>query len=117
MVGHILLTQVWIENQQTQVASLALAPVSVLPKYQGQGIGSALIQKAHSVAKELEYKSVILLGHTGYYERFGYRPASTYGIELPFEAPLENCMAVELEKDALKEVSGMVEYAKEFYEK
>jgi len=45
---------------------LALAPVSVLPKYHRQGIGAKLIEYAHKVAKELGYKSIVLLGHENY---------------------------------------------------
>lgn len=34
------------------IASLALAPVSVLPDYQNQGIGQSLIQKALNIATD-----------------------------------------------------------------
>jgi len=116
IVGHILLTKLKIKNDQNQFDSLALAPVSVLPKYQGNGIGGMLIEKAHQTAKELGYQSIVLLGHEKYYPRFGYQQADKFGIELPFEAPKENCMVIELIEDGLKGVSGTVEYPKEFNE-
>lgn len=106
IVGHILLTQIKIGD----VTSLALAPVSVLPKYQGKGIGSKLIVEAHNKARELGYQSIILLGHKNYYPRFGYVAAETYGIKLPFDVPSEYVMAIELTPNALKDVSGIVEY-------
>ena len=116
IVGHILLTKLKIKNGQKQFDSLALAPVSVLPEYQGKGIGGKLILESHKKAKELRYKSIVLLGHDKYYPRFGYEQADKYGIELPFEVPKENCMIIELVENGLKGVSGMVEYPKEFNE-
>ena len=116
IVGHILLTKLKIKNGQKEFDSLALAPVSVLPEYQGNGIGGMLIKEAHKKAKELGYQSVILLGHEKYYPKFGYKQADKFGIELPFEVPKENCMAIELIENGLKEINGIVEYPKEFSE-
>ena len=96
--------------------SLALAPVSVLPSHQHKGIGGQLILKAHEIAKELGYESIILLGHPDYYPRFGYRKTSDFDIKLPFEVSEEHCMAIELIDGTLNEVSGIVEYSKPFYE-
>jgi predicted N-acetyltransferase YhbS len=115
-VGHILLTKLKIKNETTEFDALALAPVSVLPEFQGKGIGGKLILESHKKAKELGYKSIVLLGYEKYYPRFGYQNADKYGIELPFEVPKENCMVIELVENGLKGVSGMVEYPKEFYE-
>lgn len=114
IVGHILFTRLQIKEDWQSFDSLALAPVSVHPKHQNKGIGGALIRQGHGKAIELGFQSVILLGHAEYYPRFGYQRADLYNIGLPFEVPLENCMAIELKKGALKEVSGMVEYPKEF---
>ena len=116
IVGHILLTKLKIKNGQDTFDSLALAPVSVLPEFQGKGIGGKLIIKSHKTAKELGYKSIILLGHEKYYPKFGYKQADRFDIELPFEVPKENCMAIELVENGLNEVSGIVEYPKEFNE-
>ncbi|MCF2875810.1 MULTISPECIES: GNAT family N-acetyltransferase [unclassified Tenacibaculum] len=116
IVGHILITKLKIKNALNEFESLALAPVSVLPTYQKRGIGGKLIIEAHQKATGLGYKSIVLLGHENYYPRFGYKQASEYGIELPFEVPKENCMVIELVEDGLKGVSGTVEYPKEFNE-
>jgi predicted N-acetyltransferase YhbS len=116
IVGHILLTKIKIKNNQHTFRSLALAPISILPEYQNQGFGGKLIEFAHKKAKSLGYGSVILLGHKGYYPKFGYQQADMFGITLPFDVPKENCMAIELIKNGLKDVYGMVVYPKEFYE-
>lgn len=116
VVGHILLTPISIKGETLSTPSLALAPVSVAPEWQGRGIGGVLIKAAHDRARELGHQSVILLGHAAYYPRFGYRPTHEYGIQLPFPAPLENCMVLELEQGTLAGVNGMVEYPPEFME-
>lgn len=115
VVGQILLTKVCVKDKEKKYDSLALAPVSVAPEYQHQGIGGMLISKAHTEAQRLGFSSVILLGHAEYYPRFGYRPASLYGIYLPFEVPDDNCMAIELKEKALESVSGVVEYPRAFF--
>lgn len=114
IIGHVLITKIKIINDANSFESLALAPVSVKPAYQNKGIGGQLILTAHAKAMALGYTSIVILGHEDYYPRFGYERASKFDIELPFEAPDENCMAIELVEGSLKEVNGMVEYAKEF---
>ena len=114
IIGHILLTKLKIKNEQEEFDSLSLAPISVLPEYQGKGVGGTLIKEAHKKARELGFKSIILLGHEKYYPKFGYERADKFGIELPFEVPKENCMAIELIENGLQGISGTVEYPKEF---
>ena len=55
-----------------------------------------LVREGHRRAAELGYGAAVVLGHEGYYPRFGYRRASLYGIRFPFDAPDECCMAAEL---------------------
>jgi predicted N-acetyltransferase YhbS len=115
-VGYILLTKIKIINQQTTSDSLALAPVAVMPEYQGKGIGGMLIRQAHQTAKEPGHRSIVLLGHEDYYPRFGYKQAHLFGMQLPFDVPKQNCMVIELVENGLAGVTGMVEYPKEFFE-
>ena len=115
IIGHILLTKIQIKNTQNTFDSFALAPVSVHPVYQRKGVGAKLIKQAHKSATALGYKAIILIGHQDYYPRFSYLPAHTFGIELPFKIPPENCMAIELVENGLKGVTGRVEYPAEFF--
>lgn len=116
IVGHILFTKLKVVNDSDSFESLALAPVSVLPEFQGKGIGSKLILYGHEIAKGLDYKSVILLGHQNYYPRFGYKLCDKYNIKMPFDVPTENCMVIALTEDGSKDVSGEVVYPKAFFE-
>ena len=109
VVGHILFTKIKIGKYE----ELALAPLGVLPEYQRQGIGSALIKQGHKIAKKLGYHYSIVLGSDKYYPRFGYIPAKEYGILAPFDVPDENFMAIKL-NDTNEIIKGTVKYAKEF---
>jgi predicted N-acetyltransferase YhbS len=117
VVGHILFTKIKIIGEDgNEHESLALAPMAVTPKYQKSGIGSQLIRAGLDKARELNFKSVIVLGHEKYYPKFGFEPASKWKITSPYDVPDEVFMAMELVKDGLKNVSGVVQYPKEFAE-
>lgn len=115
IVGHIMFTKLIIKSGENTYSSLALAPVSILPEYQNKGIGSKLIIEGLKIAKEIGFKSVIVLGHDKYYPRFGFKSASVWGIKAPFDVPDEAFMAVELEDGSLEKSSGKVAYSKEFF--
>lgn len=110
LVGYVLLTPISIKNQHTSAQSLALAPIAVLPPFQGKGIGKALIAGAHRSAVAQGYSSVVVLGNPSYYTRFGYVSTMEHNISLPFDAPASHCMIVELVKGALVDVHGEVVY-------
>jgi putative acetyltransferase len=116
VVGHILFSIVHIQSDAGRTPVLALAPMAVTPERQNEGIGSLLVREGLERCKALGYGAVILVGHANYYPRFGFTPAGERGIRLPFEAPDEAFMALELVPGALKGVTGMVEYPPEFNE-
>lgn len=92
---------------------LALAPLSILPSYQRQGIGLALMAQGHRIAKGLGFGYSVVLGHAGYYPKAGYCPASQLGIKAPFDVPDENFMALKLDPDA-GELHGVIRYDRAF---
>lgn len=116
MIGHILFYPVIIKSENTKYKSLALAPMSVIPKYQRKGVGTKLVIEGLNIATKLGYESVIVLGHSEYYPKFGFKPASKWNIKAPFEVPDNVFLALELKANSLKDKSGIVEYPKEFNE-
>lgn len=116
IVGHILVSKVKIKSENGEIEALSLAPVSVIPNFQNNGIGSALTMESHRRAKALGFQMILLVGHPAYYPRFGYERASKYGIKYPFDAPNEACMVIELQPDALQNVSGEVVFPKAFFQ-
>ncbi|KUG07205.1 GNAT family N-acetyltransferase [Solirubrum puertoriconensis] len=115
VVGHILFTIIKIEQPGREpITSLALAPMAVLPEWQGEGLGTQLVQRGLEQARALGYRSVIVLGHERYYPRFGFRPAQEWGLSAPFAVPAAAFMALELVTGGLAGVQGVVRYAPEF---
>jgi predicted N-acetyltransferase YhbS len=115
IVGHILFTKINIKDDKGNLnESLGLAPMAVRPELQKSGIGEQLIRKGFEVAKELGFKSVIVLGHEHYYPKFGFQPAEKWKIKAPFDVLSNVFMAIELATEGLKNISGTVVYPKEF---
>ena len=114
LVGHILLTKIKVIDGEKEYEGLALAPVSVLPKYQTRGIGSKLIEEAHLKARSMNFGFILLIGHEDYYPRFGYKLAKDFDISFPFDVPEESAFVIELNEDGLKEVRGIVKYDNAF---
>lgn len=114
VVGHIVYSGIAIVQGDDHFPCLALAPVAVLPEYQGKGIGGRLIEAGLQRAKAMGHRAVIVLGHPGYYPRFGFRKASEWGIQAPWKVPDAAFMALELGEGKLKGKSGVVVYPAAF---
>ena len=71
VVGHIAFSPVTISDGCPNW--YGLGPVSVLPEYQREGIGGALIQEGMSRLKDLGAQGCCLVGHPEYYRRFGFQ--------------------------------------------
>ncbi len=116
VVGHILFSKIAIRTQSGIVRTLTLAPLAVLPEHQRQGIGSQLVREGLERCRSLGYRIVVVVGHSGYYPKFGFSPAKARGIEAPFPVPDEAFMVMELYPGALDGIRGTVVYPKEFNE-
>lgn len=109
VAGHALLTRCRVGGRP----ALALAPCAVLPDHQGTGAGGAAIRGALAAARDAGENLVVVLGHAGYYPRFGFVPASGLGVVPPFEVPDEAFMALLLDP-AQPAPRGTVEYPAAF---
>jgi putative acetyltransferase len=114
VVGHILFSPLTIESAGRILPAVGLAPMAVLPEYQRQGIGSALVRVGLEVCRKAGQACVVVLGHPEYYPRFGFVPASRYGIKCEWDVPEEVFMVIELREGALLGHSGIAKYQPEF---
>jgi putative acetyltransferase len=114
LVGHLFFSLVTIEAHDRSWPAVGLAPLSVLPEYQRQGIGTALMNAGLEECRRLGSERVIVLGHPDYYPRFGFERASRCGVRFEFEAPDEACMILALQPGALDGVSGVAKYQPEW---
>lgn len=112
VVGHILFSDLKIISDDATVPALALAPMAVIPEYQRQGIGSALVRRGREMCQAQGHRIVIVLGHPDYYPRFGFSPELAAKLQSPYAGPA--FMALELVPGALEGVTGMVEYPPPF---
>ena len=88
-VGHILFSRVSLAHHPNIQASL-LAPLAVLPEFQRQGIGLALIRAGLEELKQRGDTLAFVLGHINYYPKAGFFPAHTLGIAAPY--PIEESL-------------------------
>jgi putative acetyltransferase len=115
VVGHILFTAVEIVGPNSSARVAGLGPMSVPAAWQRQGIGARLVRVGLEECRRTGYEAVVVLGHPGYYPRFGFAPANRFGLRCEFEAPDEAFMAQELRPDALGAGGGLVRYSSEFH--
>lgn len=94
--------------------ALVFGPLSVKPALHRQGIGTLLIKHSLDRVRELGYKAVLITGHPGYYHRFGFVPASNFGLTMLDGASFDAFMALELEKSYLGTAGGKWKCCKAF---
>ena len=111
IVGHVLFSRLPIVAGDREIAGAALAPVAVLPKFQRQGVGSALTRRGLRHCAESGSEAVVVLGHPAYYPRFGFSTALAERLDAPFSGAA--FMALELVPGALAD-GGAVRYAAAF---
>lgn len=114
IVGHILFSPVTVQSGKSSFKAVALGPMAVLPSHQRLGIGSQLVRAGLEECKKMGQFIVIVLGHPGFYPRFGFKPSRPFGIRLEKKVPDEAFMLVELTEGALHGRGGIVIYPDEF---
>lgn len=71
VIGHIAFSPATISDGTD--AWYGLGPVSVLPEYQRQGIGKALIREGLSRLMQMGARGCCVVGHPDYYGKFGFQ--------------------------------------------
>jgi putative acetyltransferase len=108
VVGHILFSPLATDNGRRLAA---LAPLSVHPGRQKDGLGTALMEEGHRRLARAGVEAVIVLGHPAYYPRAGYSADLARTVTSPFKGP--SFMALELIPGALGE-PVTIRYARAF---
>jgi putative acetyltransferase len=117
IIGHILFTPAVLVSNQRRVAGMGLAPLAVLPEYQNRGIGGELVRAGLLEMQTSACPFVIVLGHPGYYPRFGFKIASTYGIHSEYEGvPDEAFMIIVFDQGVMPPDGAVAYYQPEWKE-
>lgn len=106
VVGHVAISPVTISD--STLGWFGLAPISVLPEFQGQGVGSELMESALADLEVRGAAGCVVLGEPGYYRRFGFKVIE--GLTFP-GAPAEYFQAKSYNGRFPK---GAVEYHEDF---
>ena len=84
VVGHVAFSRVRIDGREC--GWFGLAPLAVLPDWQGRGIGAALVEAGLEDLRSLDAAGCVVLGEPAYYARFGFAhdPALRFaGAQIP----------------------------------
>jgi len=110
VVGHIMYSPARVGS----VHGAALGPIAVAPDEQRHGIGTRLVEAGNDRLARDGCPFVVVVGHANFYPRFGFRPASIYGITCEWEVPDEAFMVLTLDHSKMNDVSGLAQYRPEF---
>jgi putative acetyltransferase len=113
IVGHILFSPVSITTKAGNVDAMSLAPMSIVPGHQREGIGSRLVKEGLEICRQRGHAIVVVLGHPEFYPRFGFSAELAASLESPFGGG-EAWMALELVTGSLAGIKGRVEYPPPF---
>ncbi len=114
VVGHILYSPVSIQSGGRDISGAGLGPMAVLPEFQGQGIGSRLVEEGNNRLREAGTPFIVVLGHPKYYPRFGFVSAGRYGIRSEWDVPEGVFMVLICQPQKMRGVSGVARYREEF---
>jgi putative acetyltransferase len=109
VIGHILFTPVTLGGHP-DLSIMGLAPMAVAPAHQRSGVGSALVRAGLEACRERAAGAVVVLGHAEYYPRFGFVPASRFGIASEYDVPDDVFLILELRPGSLASASGTIRY-------
>jgi len=117
VVGHIFFSSAQIDGHPEITKGMGLAPMAVLPKFQRLGIGGKLINEGIHIIKNNSTPFIIVLGHPEYYPKFGFEPASKYGLTCQWNDISDDAfMVMILDQERMESVSGIARYLKEWDE-
>ncbi len=108
LVGHIMLTKTYIACSDSKYETLLLGPISVKLEYRNHGVGAKLITHSLKLARKFGYESVVLVGNPNYYNKFGFKTSTNFGIKNSNKIPDEFVLACELIPDALEKINGEI---------
>jgi predicted N-acetyltransferase YhbS len=106
IAGNIVYAKAKVMYSAGEHEVLTFGPLSVLPKYQKNGIGRKLIARTAAKAKEAGFKAIIIYGNPAYYGRSGFVNSGQYGITDMHGNYNDALLALELTPGALENISG-----------
>lgn len=116
IAGHIICSEAEVRTPDDVIPVLNFGPLSVLPSYQGKGVGKALIKSMICKATELGFGAILFFGRPEYYPQFGFREASAWGITDSDGYNYPAFMGMELAPGCLSCAKGGKYYESDIYD-
>lgn len=116
VIGYAMFSRFHIEGRYEDEL-LILTPVAVKTELQRQHISKDILEYGFDIAKKLGFKAILVEGDPHNYNSRGFDASYKFGIEAGpnIKLPHPDCLMMkELEKGALDNMSGLVDYS--FYE-
>jgi len=109
VIGHIMFTPVELSDDPSAFI-MGLAPMAVKDDFRGMGVGSELVISGIKACEKLNAGAIVVLGHSDYYPKFGFKPASHFSLTCEYDVPDEVFMALEVLPEYLSSKTGLVRY-------
>jgi putative acetyltransferase len=110
LIGHVAFSPVSVE---AGAVGAGLGPLAVLEGQRRQGVAARLVEEGLAACRAAGVGWVVVLGDPAYYSRFGFQPATAYGLCDEYGGGLA-FQVLELVTGALPVGAGLVKYAPEF---
>lgn len=103
IIGNIMYTKAWLYSEdEIKIEIASFGPISVLPKYQRKGVGSALIRQTINIAKNDGIGVIVIFGDPHNYCKHGFKSSKDFNIsDMNGEYPY-GMLALELKEGTVK---------------
>lgn len=113
ILGYAMFSRFHIQGRYENEL-LILTPVAVKTEFQRQHISKELLEYGFARAAEMGYRAILVEGDPKNYNPRGFQPSYRFGIEVGphINLPHPDCLMIkELQKGALEQISGLVDYS------
>lgn len=102
IIGNIMYTKAWLTDRDGEEKEiLTFGPISILPEYQREGYGKALLEFSFAKAKEMGYDAIVIFGHPHNYISRGFKSCKKYNVHLEGNIFPTAMLVLELEESVL----------------
>ena len=106
IVGIIRNWPIFIESRKN--LSLLMGPVAVHPTFQGEGLGSYLINYSIKESRKYGWERAVLIGNIEYYKSFGFFQQNDNKIDFPSPTDPERILLLEIKNNSFDGIKGKV---------
>jgi formamidopyrimidine-DNA glycosylase len=107
LAGQIMYTNgIVADDAGREYKVLSFGPIAVLPEFQKQGIGAALVRYSANKARAMGHRAILIYGDPDYYGRLGFSPAARFLIAAAGGEFHPALQALELYPEALSGIRG-----------